>query len=62
MSRSPLKWRRVHGSVVRSWIEVIGDFEALLSFAHTRMSTLMTLFRSLSTDPLPSQAPSWVTR
>jgi DNA mismatch repair ATPase MutS len=27
------RWRRVHGSVVRSWIEVIGDFEALLSFA-----------------------------
>ena len=27
------RWRRVHGSVVRSWLEVIGDFEALLSVA-----------------------------
>jgi len=27
------KWRRTHGSVVRSWMEVIGDFEALLSLA-----------------------------
>jgi MutS domain V len=27
------KWRRTHGSVVRSWVEVIGDFEALLSLA-----------------------------
>jgi hypothetical protein len=27
------KWRRAHGSVVRSWVDVIGDFEALLSFA-----------------------------
>ncbi|MDB6104901.1 MAG: hypothetical protein JWO52_4900, partial [Gammaproteobacteria bacterium] len=27
------RWRRVHGSVVRSWVEVIGDFEALLSIA-----------------------------
>jgi len=26
-------WRRTHGSVVRSWMEVIGDFEALLSLA-----------------------------
>src|SRR3954469_1154465 len=26
-------WRRVHGSVVRSWVEAIGDFEALLSLA-----------------------------
>jgi hypothetical protein len=27
------RWRRVHGSVVRSWVEVIGEFEALLSLA-----------------------------
>jgi hypothetical protein len=27
------RWRRVHGSVVRSWVETIGDFEALLSLA-----------------------------
>jgi len=27
------RWRRVHGSVVRSWVDVIGDFEALLSLA-----------------------------
>jgi hypothetical protein len=27
------RWRRKHGSVVRSWVEVIGDFEALLSLA-----------------------------
>jgi len=27
------RWRRAHGSVVRSWVEVIGDFEALLSLA-----------------------------
>jgi hypothetical protein len=27
------RWRRMHGSVVRSWVEVIGDFEALLSIA-----------------------------
>jgi DNA mismatch repair ATPase MutS len=27
------RWRRVHGKVVRSWVEVIGDFEALLSLA-----------------------------
>ena len=27
------RWRRAHGSVVRSWVEVIGDFEALLSIA-----------------------------
>ena len=27
------RWRRIHGSVVRSWMEVIGDFEALLSLA-----------------------------
>jgi hypothetical protein len=27
------RWRRTHGSVVRSWMEVIGDFEALLSLA-----------------------------
>jgi hypothetical protein len=27
------RWRRTHASVVRSWLEVIGDFEALLSLA-----------------------------
>jgi hypothetical protein len=27
------RWRRAHGRVVRSWIEVIGDLEALLSLA-----------------------------
>jgi DNA mismatch repair ATPase MutS len=27
------RWRREHGQVVRSWVEVIGDFEALLSLA-----------------------------
>lgn len=27
------RWRRMHGSAVRSWVEVIGDFEALLSLA-----------------------------
>jgi hypothetical protein len=27
------RWRRVHGKVVRSWVEVSGDFEALLSLA-----------------------------
>jgi hypothetical protein len=27
------RWRKVHGSVVRSWADVIGDFEALLSLA-----------------------------
>jgi MutS domain V len=27
------RWRRVHGSVVRSWVDLIGDFEALLSLA-----------------------------
>jgi len=27
------QWRRIHGSVVRSWVETIGDFEALLSLA-----------------------------
>jgi DNA mismatch repair ATPase MutS len=27
------RWRHTHGSVVRSWLEVIGDFEALLSLA-----------------------------
>jgi hypothetical protein len=27
------RWRRAHGSVVRSWVDVIGDFEALLSLA-----------------------------
>jgi len=27
------RWRHTHGSVVRSWVEVIGDFEALLSLA-----------------------------
>lgn len=27
------KWRRVHGAVVRSWIDVFGEFEALLSLA-----------------------------
>ena len=27
------RWRRVHGSVVRSWVEVIGELEALLSLA-----------------------------
>jgi MutS domain V len=27
------KWRRTHGRAVRSWIEVIGEFEALLSLA-----------------------------
>jgi MutS domain V len=26
-------WRRKHGSVVRSWVEAIGEFEALLSLA-----------------------------
>jgi hypothetical protein len=27
------RWRRVHGGVVRSWVDVIGDLEALLSLA-----------------------------
>ncbi len=27
------RWRRMHGRVVRSWAETIGDFEALLSLA-----------------------------
>lgn len=27
------RWRRMHGSVVRSWVEVVGEFEALLSLA-----------------------------
>ena len=27
------RWRRMHGSVVRNWVETIGDFEALLSLA-----------------------------
>lgn len=27
------RWRRKHGSVVRSWVEAIGEFEALLSLA-----------------------------
>jgi hypothetical protein len=27
------RWRRMHGTVVRSWVEVIGDLEALLSLA-----------------------------
>jgi hypothetical protein len=27
------RWRRTHGSVVRRWMEVTGDFEALLSLA-----------------------------
>lgn len=27
------RWRREHGQVVRSWVEVIGEFEALLSLA-----------------------------
>jgi hypothetical protein len=27
------QWRRIHGSVVRSWVETIGEFEALLSLA-----------------------------
>lgn len=27
------RWRRLHGSVVRNWVDTIGDFEALLSLA-----------------------------
>ena len=27
------RWRRTHGGVVRSWVEVMGDFEALASLA-----------------------------
>jgi DNA mismatch repair ATPase MutS len=27
------RWRRAHGSAVRSWVEVIGEFEALLAIA-----------------------------
>jgi len=27
------RWRRTHGSVVRSWMKVMGDFEALLSLS-----------------------------
>jgi hypothetical protein len=27
------RWRRMHGSVVRNWVDTIGDFEALLSLA-----------------------------
>jgi hypothetical protein len=27
------RWRRAHGRVVRTWVEVIGEFEALLSLA-----------------------------
>jgi DNA mismatch repair ATPase MutS len=27
------KWRRLHGKAVRSWVEIIGDFEALLALA-----------------------------
>jgi hypothetical protein len=27
------RWRRMHGRVVRSWVDVIGDLEALLSLA-----------------------------
>jgi hypothetical protein len=27
------RWRRTHGGVVRSWVQVMGDFEALLSLA-----------------------------
>lgn len=27
------RWRRTHGSVVRNWIDTIGDFEALLALA-----------------------------
>jgi hypothetical protein len=27
------RWRRTHGSVVRNWMDTIGDFEALLSLA-----------------------------
>jgi DNA mismatch repair ATPase MutS len=27
------RWRRVHGRAVRNWVDVIGDFEALLSIA-----------------------------
>ena len=27
------RWRKTHGSVIRSWVETIGDFEALLSLA-----------------------------
>ncbi len=27
------RWRSVHGAVIHSWLEVLGEFEALLSFA-----------------------------
>ncbi len=27
------RWRRMHGAVVRNWVDTIGDFEALLSLA-----------------------------
>jgi MutS domain V len=27
------RWRRTHGAVVRSWVDVMGEFEALLSLA-----------------------------
>jgi hypothetical protein len=27
------RWRRIHGAVIHSWLEVLGEFEALLSLA-----------------------------
>jgi len=39
------RWRSVHGAVIRSWLEVLGEFEALLSLAQYSFEQ--------SADPFP---------
>jgi hypothetical protein len=39
------RWRSVHGAVIHSWLEVLGEFEALLSLAQYSFEQ--------STDPFP---------
>jgi hypothetical protein len=39
------RWRSIHGAVVHSWLEVLGEFEALLSLAQYSYEQ--------STDPFP---------
>jgi hypothetical protein len=52
------RWRSVHGAVIRSWLEVLGEFEALLSLAQYSFEQFEDPFPEFLDGPPAFQAMS----
>ena len=56
------RWRSIHGAVIHSWLEVLGELEALLSLAPLLLRAPLGSLSGILDGPPPSRRRGWVTR